>query len=489
LGVVRLTAQTAGNPISGSPGRGRADSAELQERYSIFPRMTAEFEPQRAIMLSVSDLQPQHHHVLKQIAAKSAGHADLLILYNTDQQLKTVVELLSGDNSDSNEGVQHIRFLRMTLDTVWLRDFGPRFSDEPGGVRALDFYYYGVRPYDDNFTERWSLATTRRVTKIPWTLQGGNLIGNGQGLAITTTRIFDDNHISFGGGGFATTPDARQFLLTELKKFCNLQELVVLEPLRNESTFHVDMFAALLDVDLVLVARLNPRADFTNSQLLDRNARRLAEIQLDGKRMRVERIDIPPRQGESWSTYTNSIITDRLVLVPTMSSDPSEMVQRALATYRRLLPKHHVATVDISSMKDLQGSLHCMSLNIPAIAPLPEGVLSFVAGVEVAKRTPTAPPVSANSVAAPLPPPPYPIDEQLRRIFKSATGDYLVDAYAVAFDADVATLLRIDDKRLVRVQIKGVCEADRYWFQRNAEKIRSHGRQVQQMILNRAADL
>lgn len=444
------------------------DSQAIRTTYSLFPRMVAEFEPQKAIMLSVSDLQPHHSQVLVQIAKRSAGHANILILYNNNLQLKKTTEFLK------NAPVNHVSFYKLTLDTVWLRDFGPRISQEENGSRSLDFYYYGVRPYDDSFPERWSLRTSAGLTKIPWTLQGGNLISNGQGLAITSRKIFEDNRVSFP----SSKTSGEDFVINEVKSLCNLKDLVVLEPLKNESTKHVDMFAAFLAPGHALVAEVDPRRDPENSRILNYNAKKLRSTIVNGKPMQVSRIAIPPRDGDAWSTYTNAIFTDKLVLVPTMRSDGDRYISQAVKTYQKLLPNHHIATVDITSMKQLQGSLHCMSLNLPAFAPLPKGVISFEQAVEITKR------IAVSATTANMPPA-FPVDEQLRRIFKSSKSDYLVDAYAVELTGDVITLLRADDRKLIRVKTSGVCKADQYWIQRNQNKIQRNGSKVYQMVLNR----
>ena len=447
--------------------------------YSLYPRMIAEFEPQRAILLSVCDLQPHHQHVLKQIVEKSAGHADILILYNDNQQLKNTVELLRNVPND------HVSFYQLQLDTVWLRDFGPRIVEVADGTRTLDFYYYGVRPYDDAFPERWSLETDSRLDKVAWTLQGGNLICNGQGLGIATTRIFDDNAVSIGSqhAGPSVNAQGKQFVLQELKRAINLQELVVLEPLLYESTKHVDMFAAFIAPDHVLVAQLGPGTHRSNAQILDYNARKLSRITIGGKPLKVDRIQIPPPDGKSWSTYTNAIFTDKLILLPVMKSDPPQIVRNAIETYRRLMPDHHIETVDITSMKKLQGSLHCLSINLPAAAPLPAGVIDLSVAMKVADRTVAvkksdpSQPVLLNSK--------YTIDEQLRNIFKSSSQDYLVDAYAVALQGDVVTLLLSNNLKTIRVKTTGVCKADQLWINRNADKIRKQGSQVYRMITAR----
>ena len=339
----------------------------------------------------------------------------------------------------------------------------------------LTFYYYGVRPLDDSFPERWSLKTAGRITKIPWTLQGGNLLCNGNGLGLTTRKLFEDNQVSFGSN--RRTGEGEQFVIKEMKEFCNLNELIVLEPLRNESTKHVDMFAAFLAPDHVLLADVDTRIDAANARILDWNARKLANTTMNGTPLKISRIKIPPRDGNAWSTYTNAILTDRLVLVPTMNSDGSNYIANAVSTYKKLLPNHHVVTVDISSMKKLQGSLHCMSLNLPASAPLPNGTISFDQAMLIASRTPNRPKQKTPAKA-------FPMHKQLRRVFKSSSSDDLVDAYAVNIVGDVATLLLADSKKLIRLRIKGVCKADQYWLQRNTDKIRSNGQRVKQLILS-----
>ncbi len=105
-------------------------------------------------------------------------------------------------------------------------------------------------------------------------MHGGNLICNGRGLGISTTRIFEDNRISFPNPQPGTNPvqDARNMVHREIKQYCNLDDLVVVEPLRNEKTKHVDMFASFLSHDTVLVARLDPQRDPQNARILDYNA-------------------------------------------------------------------------------------------------------------------------------------------------------------------------------------------------------------------------
>ena len=159
--------------------------------YSKFPRLSGEFEAQRAMLLSISDLKPHHQAMLKELVAKTAGYLPLVILVNDKEQLKTAVEIAESSRAD----LSHVSFFVFKLDTIWLRDFGPRFLETESKPESIDFYYDGTRPQDDQFPNKWGELAGIKNTTVEWTLQGGNLISNGEGLAFTSTRFFEDNHV------------------------------------------------------------------------------------------------------------------------------------------------------------------------------------------------------------------------------------------------------------------------------------------------------
>ena len=140
----------------------------------------------RAILLSVSDLQYQHNGVLAQMVEKSSGHGvPFVILYNDDKQLESTIKLLDSIEAD----LSHVSLYRLKLDTIWLRDFGPRFAETKSGAQSIDFYYNGQRPLDDKFPISWGELSDDDVSRIKWTLQGGNLQSNGKGFALSLIHI------------------------------------------------------------------------------------------------------------------------------------------------------------------------------------------------------------------------------------------------------------------------------------------------------------
>lgn len=337
-------------------------------------QIPAEFETQRALMVSVCDWQPHHRSILQQLVDATAGHTNLLILVRDADHRGEVREWLK----EKPQSLSHLFFAMLESDTVWVRDFGPLFKRSGDEFKLLDFLYEGTRPKDETLPARYAGESGQSPTPVEWTVQGGNWLSNGKGLAVASTRIFKDNYIRFPSG--SVTRDAeferRQIVVDAFCKTCNVRRLVVLPPLQNEGTSHVDMFATFITPNDIVVAKVDPRTDPVNARLLDMNARQLAVIPNgDGETLRVHRINVPMRSGESWSSYTNIILANDLVMIPVYDSDPPAMVRQAKKTYERLLPKHTVKTINMTSMQKLGGALHCLTLNVPAKAPIPKRLI------------------------------------------------------------------------------------------------------------------
>ena len=352
---------------------------------SLYPRIAGDYEKQKAILISVCELLPTHEDVLVELVNACQGHVTVGILVNNRKQLIDATRVFMKQDRQYD----HIKFYNVELDTIWLRDFGPRIGElENGDAVSFDFLYEGTRPRDEKLPKAWSKLTRERYHAVPWTMQGGNLLFNGRGLALTTNRIFKDNHIQFKDLLPGTDPiaEARQMVTQEFKKNCNLEEIVVLEPLRNEATRHVDMFAAFVAHNHVVIASLDRNADPVNAPLLDRNVKKLESVMVDGEPLKVTRIPTPARQGKYWSTFTNVIIANDLVILPSFDDNPRDYVERAVAVYKSILPDHTIKVINTTTLKKLEGSVHCMSINVPEFAKLPPKYLSLPKAIAWVKK-------------------------------------------------------------------------------------------------------
>lgn len=337
-------------------------------------QIPAEFETQRALMVSVCDWQPHHQSILQQLAVATEGHTNLLILVRDSKHRTEVRDWLD----DADCGQAHLFFSQLESDTVWIRDFGPIFRRDGDSFELLDFLYEGTRPKDETLPSRYAQQGNQAPTPVRWTVQGGNWLTNGKGIAVASTRLFKDNYIRFPQGSVTRDQEfeRRQIVVDAFCKACNVNRLIVLPPLQNEGTGHVDMFATFISPQDIVVASVDPRADPANARLLDMNARQLDVIPTaDDDTLRVHRIKVPTRSGQSWSSYTNIVLANDLLMMPVYDSDPVVLVENAKRTYQRLLPDHTIKTINMTSMQQLGGALHCLTLNIPDGAPIPQRLI------------------------------------------------------------------------------------------------------------------
>ncbi len=176
---------------------------------------------------------------------------------------------------------------------------------------------------------------SREMLQLPHDLELSNMACNGQGLCISTTKLLH----RFGTTG---TADVKQ----TVADFLGGNELVLLEPLEDESTGNIHRFMAFVTPDTVVVGAIERGTDARNAEILDRNAETLAGLKTSSGPLRVERIPMPARSSDAFRTYTDVIIVNRAILIPRYDNVDPQLEQRAISVYRRLLPGWKVVSVN-----------------------------------------------------------------------------------------------------------------------------------------------
>ena len=64
----------------------------------------------------------------------------------------------------------------------------------------------------------------------------------------------------------------------------------------------------------------------------------------------------------------------------------SDYVERAVAVYKSILPDHTIKVINTTTLKKLEGSVHCMSINVPEFAKLPPKYLSLPKAIAWVKK-------------------------------------------------------------------------------------------------------
>ena len=320
-----------------------------------------EFEHQGALLLGCHELVREFPDTLADLVEAVAGRVPFIALVADYEDNLRTIEALQAHGLRRNA----VRFAAVPHDTMWARDYGPIFVRHANGTRAAVDGQYGLvdRQLDESVPQRLAACLRIPLRRAPLQLAGGNLLSNGQGLCITTTAMVDDNFArGFDESGISEV----------LREYLGVRQVVFLEPLNNESTGHVDMFATFTNHNTVVVGAYAPTMDPVNAAILDRNAATLARVKTAGGRLHVVRIPMPPNDDKQWRTYTNVVYANGVALVPTYARIDEQGRQQALATYAALLPGWHIASVDASDLISLGGALHCIALNLELPGPLPK---------------------------------------------------------------------------------------------------------------------
>jgi agmatine deiminase len=276
---------------------GTTSSSEFNNKSQLADenRLPGEFERQEALLISCQELLYEIPEMFIEIVRHTAGRIAIIALVSNEAEYSLAKSLLR----NLRVRTSHVRFAIVPHDTMWTRDYGPIvvYHEEKGPI-ILDANYDPERPNDDRVPEVLADMFALPLVRVPLIVDGGNLLSNGEGVAVLSDKMLDDN-IALG---FSETT------VVEIMRYLyGFRQIITLESLRGEETGHVDMFAAFTSSDTIVVGAYDPKHDQENATILDRNATRLAEVKMDdnGKRLRVVRIPMPPHSDDTWRTYTN----------------------------------------------------------------------------------------------------------------------------------------------------------------------------------------
>ena len=246
------------------------------------------------------------------------------------------------------------------LDSYWFVDYGPFWvTDGAGTLAVIDPRYYPDRTNDDAVPAKLADIEGLSIFRPDLNLEGGNLSSDGDGTCFLT-RAHQLRNLPLW-----------PYQVDEiLYDYFGCEQVIWLEPLVGERTGHHDMFCKLLTADTFIVGEYTAAQDAENAAILDRNAQRLAAARnRHGDPFHVVRVPMPDPgdswwSGTVWRTYTNSILVNDLVLVPTYADETSQEAA-ALAVYESVLPAATVMSVDSDDIITEGGAIHCVTRTRP----------------------------------------------------------------------------------------------------------------------------
>ena len=270
--------------------------------------------------------------------------AIVTILVDNPSEQSSATSFLSAGGADLSQ----VAFLVAPSNSVWIRDYGPRFILEDKQLAMVDHTYNRPRPQDDAIPS--AVATAWSVTKydIPLVHGGGNFHLFQDGDAFMTDLVLDENP------GLSTLDIQTYYALYQ-----NLDVTIFPGfPTSFDSTQHIDMWMLPVRDKVVIIGEYSAASGAPHTITED------AVTELTGRGYTVFRTPAWGGTFQTHFTYTNAVIFNKLVLVPQYSGRPTENAQ-AISIYQQAFPGKQILGVDGSQIVSSAGVFHCIVMHVP----------------------------------------------------------------------------------------------------------------------------
>ncbi len=339
-------------------------------------RLPAEWEAQSAILLTwpnpdgdfaaSADAFAQVCRCFESLALAIAAYQPVRITVGSDAEHIRLSAWLQQQNL-----AHEITLYRLPSNDVWARDHSPIGVYRDGQPTLLKFGFDGwggKYPADKDNALAPQLAALGAFGDVPLSpvdlvLEGGAIDSDGQGtLMATRSSALDPRR-----NPTLSAHDIEQRLLEAF----GLQRILWLNhgALKGDDTDgHIDTLARFVSPDTIVYQAAGDETDINRDELnlmadelralrtLDGQPYRLMALPWAGIHRNEAGDDLP-------ASYANFLILNGAVLMPTYGSEADE---QALAVMREAMPSRHIVAVDCQALIRQYGSLHCVTMNLPA---------------------------------------------------------------------------------------------------------------------------
>ena len=248
--------------------------------------------------------------------------------------------------------MSRVQFIVGASDSVWIRDYGPRYIEDDGRRSMVDHVYNRPRPNDDAVPGLVAQQLSETRYEIPLAHGGGNFHLFEDGSAYMTRLIANEN-------AGLSEQQIRDYYLAYQGLDVTLTDPL---PTSFDSTQHIDMWMLPADDGRVII---NEYPNTGGIYSVPRQVTEDTASLLASRGKTVLRIG-GWRASNSHYTYANAVILNRTVLMCNFNGFASENAN-ALSVFQQAFPTRTIVPVDCTSIITLAGAIHCIVMHMPDV--------------------------------------------------------------------------------------------------------------------------
>ena len=266
---------------------------------------------------------------------------------------------------------RNLTFVKIDSNDTWSRDFGGITVNNNGKLTVLDFTFnaWGKKfeyELDNQITTKLKLKGLLKQykhKKVPFVLEGGAIESNGSGVILTTTKCLMEKN---------RNPMLTKIAIEKtLKNHLGAQKVLWLNYgyLEGDDTdSHIDTLARFVSDDTIVYQSCDDLNDIHYEELNKMKNELSTFKNINGKSFNLVALPwIKAKYDEDErlpATYANFLILNNAVLVPTYCDENDSV---ALQIFKKIFPKRDIIGIDCQTLIRQHGSLHCVTMQYPAI--------------------------------------------------------------------------------------------------------------------------
>ncbi len=312
-------------------------------------RCASEYEPMAGILLAWEG-GSSFTNIVRQMAVyiTTIGDADVFVACDSNSEANTVNSTLDSYGAD----MSRVHTVVQNTDTIWIRDYGPRYIFE-GECRAIvDHVYNRPRPNDDNYSSYFKDAVNHAYYEHDLVHGGGNYHLNSIGRAAASELIINEN-------SGMSEPE----IVDVWRDYLNVETYIHdAFPTSVDSTQHIDMWMQIIDDEAIVISNWPQASGSTQDQICDGAAAYYASLGWTVYRT--------PAFTSGWThfTYTNMVLCNGLVLLPKYNDISDTYDNQAFATIAAAMPDRQIVQIVCDNLAYSAGVMHCICMHLPAHA-------------------------------------------------------------------------------------------------------------------------